>query len=108
MALNCFKCGNKGHLARNCRNQGNGRGHIIPASRECPPALVSACITHSIPVIKHNTMRGAAYITGKVNNQKVQMLLDFGASCSVVSKKHINIYQVSPGHSIQLVNADGR
>ena len=50
----------------------------------------------------------AAHITGKVNNQEVQMLLDSGASCSVISKKHINVHKISPGQSIQLVNADGR
>jgi len=36
------------------------------------------------------------------------MLLDSGASCSVVSEKHISISDMSPGGRIQLVNADGR
>jgi len=36
------------------------------------------------------------------------MLLDSGASCSMVSKKHISVLDMSPGGYIQLVNADGR
>ena len=36
------------------------------------------------------------------------MLLDSGASCSVISKKHVNVPNILPGRDIQLVNADGR
>ena len=37
------------------------------------------------------------------------MLLDSGASCSVVSKKHIDVSEISSlGQTIQFVNADRR
>ena len=36
------------------------------------------------------------------------MLLDSGASCSVVSKKHVGVPDMSPGQSIQLINAHSR
>ena len=49
-----------------------------------------------------------AYITGKINQHPTQLLLDSGASCSVISKKHIKIDELSPENSIQLINADGR
>ena len=74
------------------------RGHPNPASWGCTPTLVSARTTQHIP----------AYITGKINDHPTQLLLDSGASCSVISKKHINIDKLSPENSIQLISADGR
>ena len=74
------------------------KGAPNPASWGCTPTLVSACTTQHIP----------AYITGKINKHPTQLLLDSGASCSVISKKHINIDKLSPENSIQLINADGR
>ena len=49
-----------------------------------------------------------AYISGKINNHQTQLLLDLGASCSVVSRKHVNANKISPEQSVQLINADGR
>lgn len=46
--------------------------------------------------------------SGTIDNQEVQMLLDSGASCSAVSKKHIDVSETSLGQTIQLVDADGR
>ena len=73
------------------------RGHPNPASWGCTPTLVSARTTQHIP----------AYISGKINNHQTQLLLDSGASCSVISRKHVNI-EISPEQCIQLINADGR
>ena len=36
------------------------------------------------------------------------MLLDSGASCSVISRAHIYHMLISPTHTMRLVNADGR
>ena len=36
------------------------------------------------------------------------MLLDSGASCSVISKQHVCPAHISPAHTMRLVNADGR
>ena len=83
------------------------RGHLIPGSRTCPPTMANARTAHNVPTIKSKTTK-AAYITGQVNDHEVQMLLDSGASCSVVSKRHIKVQEISPGQPIQLVNADGR
>ena len=70
---------------------------------------MSARTTQHIPAITqtHNLVR-VTCITGRINNEATQMLLDSGASCSVVSKLHINVPHMSAGQSIQLVNADGR
>ena len=69
--------------------------------------MVDARTAHNVPIIMNKTTK-AAYITGQVNHQETQMLLDSGASCSVVSKKHIKMQEISPGQPIYLVNADGR
>ena len=74
------------------------RGHPNPASWGCTLTLVSARTTQHIP----------AYITGKINQHPTQLLLDSGASCSVISKKHIKIDELSPENSMQLINTDGR
>ena len=91
-------------MARNCRSkqQGNGQGGtptqpagVHPDFGECE-------------VSPHTTQHIPAYITGKINQHTTQLLLDSGAPCSVISKKHIKIDELSPEHSIQLINADGR
>jgi len=65
--------------------------------------------TQHIPAITptHNSTT-VACVTGTINNEATQMLLDSSASCSVISKKNVNVPNVSPGRDIQLVNADGR
>ena len=50
----------------------------------------------------------AAYITGKVGTHNTVILLDSGASCSVLSKTHIPLEHIQPEHKIRLLNADGR
>ena len=49
-----------------------------------------------------------AYISGKINNQQTQLLLDSGASCSVISREHVKLDKILPEQDTQLINADGR
>ena len=49
-----------------------------------------------------------AYISGKINNQQTQLLLDSGASCSVISREHVKLDKILPEQGTQLINADGR
>lgn len=76
--------------------------------------MVGAWTAHKVPIIKNKitkyvdvmkliVVKKAAYMT----DQEAQMLLDSGASSSVVSKHHIKVQELSPGQSIRLVSADG-
>ena len=49
-----------------------------------------------------------AYISGKINNQQTQLLLDSGASCSVISREHVKLDNILPEEGTQLINADSR
>ena len=66
--------------------------------------------TQHIPAITHHTLNVVrlAYTIGKVNRQVMQILIDSGASCSAISKRHVKIDQVLPEQCTKLVNTDGR
>jgi len=49
----------------------------------------------------------AAYTVGSVDNQTLDVLLDSGASCSVISKEYISSKDVNPLTPVKVVNADG-
>ena len=86
------------------------RGYTHTSSRACPQLELSARIKEYVPSITHtqSTPNVAAYITGKIGNHSVSLLLDSGASCSVVRKDHTsgNLVQLIEG--TKLVDADRR
>ena len=85
------------------------RGYSYPTSRECPQFLTSARITEYIPTLACSHRQSAvAHVEGKINNHPTLILLNFGASCSVISNKYISVEQLQPIEGIQLINADGR
>ena len=49
-----------------------------------------------------------AYVRGRVNEHCVEMLLDLGASCSVMRKDYVSQQDLEPIGLLKLVNADGR
>ena len=53
-------------------------------------------------------MTRAAYTKGKLDNQHVYLLLDSGASCSVVDKDFVTADGLEPMGLMKLTNADGR
>ena len=55
----------------------------------------------------HNTNR-VAHTHGMLNNREILILLDSGASCSVVSRLHAAHAHITSAHTTRLVNADGR
>ena len=50
----------------------------------------------------------AAYTVGKLNNKTMRMLLDSGASCSVVRADYGNQSEIKPLTATKLINANGR
>ena len=66
-------------------------------------------MTEYIPTLACPRLRSAvAHVEGKINNHSTLILLDSGASCSVISNKYISVEQLQPAEGIQLINADGR
>ena len=75
-----------------------------PAGTSCP-----ATGNHGIPALSVQTeVTRAAYAHGKLNNQHVHMLLDSGASCSVVDKHLVTVDGLESVGPMKLTNADGR
>lgn len=65
--------------------------------------------TNYVPALTHpcNT-KIAAYTHGRVNDQPIDILLDSGASCSVISRNHTShLKWFAAGHT-RLITADGR
>jgi len=63
---------------------------------------------HHVPTITHNPHTNrAAHTQGLLNDQRATVLLDSGASCSVVSKSNVYHTEINPTCTIRLVNADG-
>jgi len=89
---------------------GKWQGELPNAvSRKCSWMQVSAHITQHILAVTHpHNQIKVTCIIGRINNKATQMLLDSGASYSVVSKMHVDVSDMSPEQHIQLVNADGR
>ena len=64
--------------------------------------------THGIPALTSQTeVTRPAYAKGKLNNQHVHMLLNSGASCSVVDKDFVTVDSLEPMRLMKLTNADG-
>ena len=89
--IECFNCGGRGHIARNCWSQGNAKGGTSThRARECPPVLRSTCSTEYVPTLANiHTTPTVAHVKGKINSHTTLILLDSGASCSVVAHKYI-------------------
>ena len=81
--------------------------HLDTSSTRCSPPVLSARPLESIPALSGAIRSKAAYTLGTVNNQTLHLLLDSGASCSVIHKDHVLPQQMKPPIPMKLVNADG-
>ena len=82
------------------------RGPSHTTSREGPLSILNAQTEH-IPTISVGvSTKPAAYANGKINGFCINMLLDSGASCSVLHSKYVLPDDVKPTHSTKLTNAD--
>ena len=115
----CFNCVLTGHVARTAGIREMDKR--VPRSLEQgePRRLVSAHTTMHAPhtsthtyivlATTHNPYTNrVAHTYGSLNNGTTLILLDSGASCSVISRSHVNHTPIKPTHRVRLVNADGR
>ena len=84
-------------------------GVLHPVEQGAPPAN-SECSHNGLHTHTYTT---SLCYTSCINNWKSRthntvILLDSGASCSVLSKTHIPLEHIQPEHKIRLLNADGR
>ena len=89
-----------GKWQRGCPDS-SGRGYALlqlnAHTSEHIPALVNCTSTTK-----------AAYARGQINNHKVEVLLDLGASCSVIHQDYVSSVILEPMSPVKLINADGR
>ena len=85
------------------------RGRPNPSSGGHPLPQLNAREPEYVPSLSEfaNTTK-AAYTRGQLNNHKVEILLDSGASCSVVVQDYVSPSKLEPMGPTCLVNADGR
>ena len=68
--------------------------------------MINARTVAHVPTLAH--INNTAYAQGQLNTNPVTILLDSGASCSVLSKDHMSPPSIKPIARTKLVNADGR
>ena len=95
----CTKLLAAGKLPREC---------LYPSSRRYSQASIDARHTECVPTLSDIIKSKAAYIQGKVNDHHLDILLDSGASCSVMRDEYMTPTNLDPPQDIRLTNADGR
>ena len=89
------------------------RGCPDPTSKGYPWRLVSAYTTnahaHIVSTLTHNEYTNrVVHAHDTLNKHRTLLLLDLGASCSVILKLYVDHTHISPMHTVRLVNADSR
>lgn len=95
----CTKLLAAGKLPRECP---------YPSSRGHSQAPIDARHVECVPTLSDITKSKAAYIQGKVNDHYLDILLDSGASCSVIRGEHVASKDLHQSRNTRLTNADGR
>ena len=84
------------------------KGCLYPSSRRHSQAALDARHTDCVPALSNIIKSKAAYIQGRVGGYQLDILLDSGASCSVIRSEYVNPIDLDPLRDIRLTNADGR
>ena len=70
--------------------------------------LVDARHVDCVPALSDIVRSKVAYIQGRVGDHQLNILLDSGASCSVIHREYVAPQDLYPPCNITLTNADGR
>ena len=107
--IQCYNCRKRTFSEKLLEIGKRKRGHPYTLSRGCSPLSVNARTIDGLPVISQltNTTKTAC-VSGKLNDHQVQVLLDSGASCSVMQAGHTPQTNLIEPSSITLINVDGR
>ena len=81
--------------------------HLTTSSPRCSPTTVNAQPLEIIPTLCEAVTSKAAYTLGTIDNQILPLLMDSGASCSVIQKDHMSPGKIKPAAPIKLMNANG-
>ena len=124
-AYGCFRRGKPGHLTKivdprqherssafaverrdtshaNASFRETAEGRPDSSSRGRPPPQLNGRAPENVPaLIDHTRTSKAAYTQGLLNYHKVEMLLDSGASCSVIRQDYTEKDLVSTAHQIE-------
>ena len=78
------------------------------SSRRHSQAPVDARHVDCVLALSDIVRSKAAYIQGRVGDHQLNILLDSGASCSVIRREYVAPKDLYPPGNIRLTNADGR
>ena len=86
------------------------RGHLHRPSGRCSQIPVSARTIDCLPALSplHSKAIKTACVVGKMNNCDTQILLDSGASCSVMQADRTLLADLVKSDTITLINTGGR
>ncbi len=85
------------------------RGRSGPPSRGRPPSQLNARDLDQVPSLSGTASTSkAAYTRGQLDDHHLDILLDSGASCSVVRREYVSSKDLEPMGPGRLVSADGR
>ena len=83
------------------------REHLQVSSKGCSRLKLKARPQEIVPALSDLLRTKVAYPAGSVGNHNLDVLLDSGASCSVIHKDYVSLKDVGSLILTKLVNADG-
>jgi hypothetical protein len=105
----CFRCGERGHVARYCRSPQRERESPTPTKREeTDGEQLSSGRLYSIGCTGKNLCEYVGLDLDVTNEKRLYLLLDIGADVSLLkSKKLIGTVTLEPRDKVKIENVDG-